>query len=332
MAVMTDAQLSIGRSLPLRRASARRAMPALSAGVVVNPLPRRACHLADGRHRFAAREARRGRTSDRRPPLARTRLGRRPRHRRGHTRRMCRRKPAGIYTATRSKKLKAAEAVYPCTCTRSDVDAAASAPHLGQEGRSILAPAPIAASPMRHTNPTRQRGNTGLLMPGDSELRIPPPLPRPHRWPSNGEFPPPISATSSSPKPTAHLLSTRRCHRRPPPWASLKSSGGNDLLPSASANSSSTIFSAGSRLQFAHVPLVVGPTAAASPNATATRGYLRFATPAYDPSGSLGSWRTGRAHRAAPIRVSRGFGWLTLTLAKSRTTNSYSPTSTWNGC
>src|SRR3954465_12104207 len=32
------------------------------------------------------------------------------------------------------EKLKAAERVYPCTCTRSDVEAAASAPHVGQEG------------------------------------------------------------------------------------------------------------------------------------------------------------------------------------------------------
>jgi glutamyl-tRNA synthetase len=31
-------------------------------------------------------------------------------------------------------KLQAAERVYPCTCTRSDVAAAASAPHAGQEG------------------------------------------------------------------------------------------------------------------------------------------------------------------------------------------------------
>src|SRR5262245_43979217 len=32
------------------------------------------------------------------------------------------------------EKLKAAERVYPCTCTRSDVEAASSAPHVGQEG------------------------------------------------------------------------------------------------------------------------------------------------------------------------------------------------------
>lgn len=32
------------------------------------------------------------------------------------------------------EKLKAAERVYPCTCTRSDVAVAASAPHMGQEG------------------------------------------------------------------------------------------------------------------------------------------------------------------------------------------------------
>ncbi|HEX5105184.1 MAG TPA: glutamate--tRNA ligase family protein, partial [Pirellulaceae bacterium] len=32
------------------------------------------------------------------------------------------------------EQLKAAERVYPCICTRSDVAAAASAPHVGQEG------------------------------------------------------------------------------------------------------------------------------------------------------------------------------------------------------
>jgi len=32
------------------------------------------------------------------------------------------------------EQLKANERVYPCTCTRSDVAAAASAPHVGQEG------------------------------------------------------------------------------------------------------------------------------------------------------------------------------------------------------
>lgn len=32
------------------------------------------------------------------------------------------------------EQLKSAELVYPCTCTRSDVAAAASAPHVGQEG------------------------------------------------------------------------------------------------------------------------------------------------------------------------------------------------------
>jgi glutamyl-tRNA synthetase len=32
------------------------------------------------------------------------------------------------------ERLKAADRVYPCTCTRSDISAAASAPHAGQEG------------------------------------------------------------------------------------------------------------------------------------------------------------------------------------------------------
>jgi len=36
--------------------------------------------------------------------------------------------------STALEQLKRAERVYPCTCTRSDIAAAASAPHVGQEG------------------------------------------------------------------------------------------------------------------------------------------------------------------------------------------------------
>src|SRR5260221_109178 len=59
-------------------------------------------------------------------------------------------------------KLKAAERVYPCTCTRSDVEAAASAPHVGQEGpiypgtcsgRRVADAAPLA----RHSSPHAPR-------------------------------------------------------------------------------------------------------------------------------------------------------------------------------
>ncbi len=50
--------------------------------------------------------------------------------------------PSALYVQTQRlplyhdalQRLMAAERVYPCTCTRSDVAAAASAPHLGQEG------------------------------------------------------------------------------------------------------------------------------------------------------------------------------------------------------
>lgn len=39
----------------------------------------------------------------------------------------------GLYRAALDR-LKGAELIYPCTCSRSDVEAAASAPHAGQEG------------------------------------------------------------------------------------------------------------------------------------------------------------------------------------------------------
>src|SRR5438067_11623930 len=57
------------------------------------------------------------------------------------------------------EKFKAAERVYPCTCSRADVAAAASAPHAGQEGpiysgtcahrRAADVPLPLGAGTMR---------------------------------------------------------------------------------------------------------------------------------------------------------------------------------------
>lgn len=66
------------------------------------------------------------------------------------------------------EQLRVSERIYPCTCTRSDVEAAASAPHVGQEGpiypgncaERRVADAPMLMRPfawrLRASNFTRQ--------------------------------------------------------------------------------------------------------------------------------------------------------------------------------
>jgi glutamyl-tRNA synthetase len=55
-------------------------------------------------------------------------------------------------------QLQAAERVYPCTCTRSDVEAAASAPHAGQEGP--IYPGTCAGRSVADAEKLRAQGRT----------------------------------------------------------------------------------------------------------------------------------------------------------------------------
>ncbi len=107
----------------------------LFVGVAVGSVAGWAGDFADGGYRFAAGEAGGGGAGDRRFAVAGAGLGRRA----GYG------GPHAPYVQTQRlefyrealEKLKAAERVYPCTCTRSDVEAAASAPHVGRRGRVI---------------------------------------------------------------------------------------------------------------------------------------------------------------------------------------------------
>jgi glutamyl-tRNA synthetase len=168
-------------------------------------------------------------------------------------------------------RLQAAERVYPCTCSRSDIEAAASAPHIGQEG-------PI----YRGTCAGRRVADAALLTRSMSE--------RPHslaRSASEG-----IAAT-----PFAWRLRTTKSPRRfddlvaGPQSANVaadlgdfviaKSDSspayqlavviddhamgvtevlrGDDLLPSAFRQLELYEFFGWQPPEFAHVPLVVGP-------------------------------------------------------------------------
>ena len=62
------------------------------------------------------------------------------------------------------EQLKAAERVYPCTCTRSDVAAAASAPHVGDEGPRY--PGTCSRRRLADATTLTRRASEGVSTPG----------------------------------------------------------------------------------------------------------------------------------------------------------------------
>jgi glutamyl-tRNA synthetase len=157
------------------------------------------------------------------------------------------------------QQLKAAERVYPCTCSRTDVAAAASAPHAGQEG-------PVYPGTCAH----RRVSDAKILIRSDSE------------GPSSSfawRF-----RTTDAPRTFTDLIAGQQtCNvaRELGDFVIAKPNGspayqlavvvddhamgvtevlrGDDLLPSAFRQLELYDFFAGSPPQFAHVPLVVGP-------------------------------------------------------------------------
>jgi len=160
---------------------------------------------------------------------------------------------------TALEKLKAAERVYPCTCSRSDVEAAASAPHLGQEG-------PIYPG----TCSTRRVADAATLTRSVSEGSI---------WPFAWRF----RTTSDIRQFTDLVAGPQKCKVAQDlgDFVIAKADGspsyqlavvvddnamgitevlrGDDLLPSAFRQLDLFDFFGWQPPQFAHVPLVVGP-------------------------------------------------------------------------
>jgi glutamyl-tRNA synthetase len=157
------------------------------------------------------------------------------------------------------EKLKAAERVYPCTCTRSDVEAAASAPHLGQEGpiysgtcahRAMADAATLARSAsegplaplftwrLRTTNQLRHFNDR---FAGDRTCTVATEL---------GDFP--IAKADGSP---AYQLAVVVDDHAMEITEVLR---GDDLVPSAFRQLELYDFFGWQPPQFAHVPLVVG--------------------------------------------------------------------------
>ena len=157
------------------------------------------------------------------------------------------------------ERLKAAEHIYPCTCSRTDVEAAASAPHVGQEG-------PIYPG----TCAGRTVADAATLIPRVSEGRAPT-----IAW---------RLRTTNAPRTLTDLFSQpQHCNvaRNLGDFVIAKSDGspayqlavvvddhamgvtevlrGDDLLPSAFRQLELYDFFGWKPPEFAHVPLVVGP-------------------------------------------------------------------------
>lgn len=158
------------------------------------------------------------------------------------------------------EKLKAAERVYPCTCSRSDVEAAASAPHLGQEGpiypgtcasrcvadANVLARSASESNPalpfawrFRTTNSGRQFDD---LVAGPQTCNVATEL---------GDF---VIAKADG-APAYQLAVVVDDHA----MGITEVLRGDDLMPSAFRQLELYEFFGWSPPRFAHVPLVVGP-------------------------------------------------------------------------
>jgi glutamyl-tRNA synthetase len=156
------------------------------------------------------------------------------------------------------EKLKAAERVYPCTCTRTDVAAAASAPHIGQEGPiypGTCASRRVADTPTRRASEgfsgtpfawrfrtTSTRRQFDDLVAGPQSCNVAAEL---------GDYV--IAKADGSP---AYQLAVVVDDHAMGVTEVLR---GDDLLPSAFRQLELHEFFGWTPPQFAHVPLVVGP-------------------------------------------------------------------------
>jgi glutamyl-tRNA synthetase len=190
------------------------------------------------------------------------------------------------------EKLKAAERVYPCTCTRSDVAAAASAPHAGQEGpiypgtcahRRVGDAAPPFAWRLRTINTRRELND---LVAGTQSCNVAAEL---------GDF---VVAKADG-SPAYQLAVVVDDHA----MGVTEVVRGNDLLPSAFRQYEIYEFFGWEPPRFAHVPLVVGPDGRrlAKRHGDTRLSTLRSAGVPPDRLVGLLAWSCGLIERQEPL-------------------------------
>jgi glutamyl-tRNA synthetase len=149
-------------------------------------------------------------------------------------------------------RLQAAERVYPCTCTRTDVLAAASAPHLGQEGP--IYPGTCAHRTARDASGLQNRSFAWRWRASD-DLRELPDQVAGHQQrrvrSSLGDF----VVAKEDDAPAYQLAVVVDDHA----MGITEVLRGDDLLPSAFRQLELYEFFGWSPPRFVHVPLVVGP-------------------------------------------------------------------------
>ena len=156
-----------------------------------------------------------------------------------------------LYRAALSR-LQAAEMVYPCTCTRTDVAAAASAPHAGQEGpvypgicssRNVADAAGLAAQGFAWRLRTGPKSRQFMdLVQGSIQGNVAAEL---------GDF---VVAKADG-SPAYQLAVVVDDHA----MGVTEVVRGDDLVPSALRQLELYEFFGWDAPQFAHVPLVIGP-------------------------------------------------------------------------
>lgn len=150
------------------------------------------------------------------------------------------------------EKLKAAERVYPCTCSRSDVEAAASAPHAGQEGP--VYPGTCAARSAADAAALGDQKFAWRLRTSDATRHLDD-LVQGHQWlnlaADLGDF---VVAKSDA-TPAYQLAVVVDDHA----MGITEVLRGDDLLPSAFRQLELYDFLGWQPPRMAHVPLVVGP-------------------------------------------------------------------------
>jgi len=196
-------------------------------------------------------------------------------------------------------RLKAAERVYPCTCTRSDVAAAASAPHVGQEGamypgtcagRSVADVASLAGQAFawrfRTASASRQFVD---LVAGEQSCDVAKEL---------GDF---VVAKGDG-APAYQLAVVVDDHA----MGVTEVLRGDDLLPSAFRQLELYEFFGWQPPTFAHVPLVVGHDGRrlAKRHGDTRLATLREAGVPADRLVGLLAWSSGLADRSEPIAAS----------------------------
>ena len=146
----------IGRLAPSPTAPACRQCADVSAGVAFDALPRWADDLADGGHRFTPHQARRGATSDGRPRWLGLDRDEGP-DVGGPMRRMC--NPCVAIVPRGAGRTEATRASLSLHLHARRCRGGGSAPHVGQEGQFIPAPAPDGGRAMRNNSAIdRSRG------------------------------------------------------------------------------------------------------------------------------------------------------------------------------